>query len=91
MYAVEHQEINHILLYSGLAAATLELVCLSFLGIYFEKRRVLACGISFAGGSLGGLVVPPLLKWTHDTSGPRAAIMMLAGVWLHMFSVGAVF
>ena len=39
---------------------------LSIIGMYFEKRLGIVCGIIMSGGSVGGLVMSPVLTWRHQ-------------------------
>ena len=64
-----------------------------FLGLfskYFCKKRSLANGVAFAGSSLGGLVLPLLLRWSIDKYTVRGAMFFMGGVWMHSCVVAAV-
>ena len=62
---------------------------LATLGKYFEKRRTFANGIAFAGSSVGSLVLAPVISFLIDTYSVRGAVLLLAGLWLHICCIGA--
>ena len=53
-------------------------------GHYFEKRRALANGITVAGSSVGNFAVPPLMRFLLDYYGLQGALLVLAGIMLHV-------
>ena len=58
-------------------------------GKYFIQRRSLANGLAFAGGSMGTLLIPLLMRYVTDLYTFRGALMILAGCMLHMCVGGA--
>ena len=47
--------------------------------MYFDKRRGIANAILVAGGSLGGLILPPVYRILLDTYGLRGALLITGG------------
>ena len=60
------------------------------MGKCFDKRRNLASGISFSGGSLGTLVMAHVMAHSIAVYSIRGALIILAGMWLHTEIIGAV-
>ena len=58
------------------------------IGQFFDKRRSLANGIAMAGGSIGQLVLPPLITHLVERYSFRGAVLIIAGILLNA-SVGA--
>lgn len=58
---------------------------------YFCHKRVTANGLSTVGGSLGGMVLPPLLNYIVETYSMEGAFMLWAGIVLHGLIGGALF
>lgn len=56
---------------------------------YFHKRRALANGITFAGGSLGNFVIPYYLRLVVDVYGFTGGMLMFSGLWGQLLVVGA--
>ena len=63
---------------------------LSLLSEYFVHKRSTASGVAFAGGSLGGFVLPPIIASANVEYGVRGTLMILGGVWLHLLVIAAV-
>ncbi|XP_060073917.1 monocarboxylate transporter 9-like [Ylistrum balloti] len=59
-------------------------------GQYFEKRRSLANACMTAGGSVGGLVLPPIFEFLVETYGLRGALLLTSAIISHTL-VGAMF
>ena len=57
---------------------------------YFQKRRALAHGITFAGGSVGNFVIPYYIQLVMNTYGIMGGMLMFAGIWGQLLVVGAV-
>ena len=53
-----------------------------FLPNWFVRRRGLAVGIAFSGVGVGAVTLLPLMQWTIDTHGWRAACLGIAVVTL---------
>jgi MFS family permease len=58
-------------------------------GQYFARRRALANGISVAGSGLGNFAVPPLIRAALDRYGFAGALLIMAGLMLHVCLAGA--
>ena len=61
------------------------------LGVYFEKRLVLANSISFVGISTGQLISPPIFRFLIDNFGWRGAMFIISAISMHVFLSAAVF
>ena len=61
------------------------------LGVYFEKRLVLANSISFVGISSGQLISPPVFRFLIDSFGWRGAMFIFSAISMHIFLSAAVF
>ena len=61
----------------------------SQIGIYFDKRRSLAFGIASMGAPASSIVMPPLLVYLTDVYGWRGAVLIVAGIFLHLAVGGA--
>ncbi|XP_033760793.1 monocarboxylate transporter 14-like [Pecten maximus] len=53
------------------------------IGQYFEKRRSLANACVTAGGSVGGLVLPPTFEILIETYGLRGALLLTSAIISH--------
>lgn len=58
-------------------------------GQYFEKRRALANGLSVCGSGVGNFAIPPLMRFLTDHYGFSQALLILAGIMLHVMLAGA--
>uniref|UniRef100_T1J6I2 C2H2-type domain-containing protein n=1 Tax=Strigamia maritima TaxID=126957 RepID=T1J6I2_STRMM len=61
---------------------------LSIVGLYFQKRRALATGISFSGGAFGVFIMGPLLERLIDEYSLKGTFLILSAILLHI-CVGA--
>lgn len=64
---------------------------MSTIAKWFTQRRNLMTGIVFAGGSLGGLILPPAFNWLISTTGWRNSYLVLGTVALVIIVLGAQF
>ena len=64
---------------------------LVIIGTYFEKHRALANGMTFAAGSAGTFVVPPVIKHLLDTYGLDGTFYILGGMVFHVSVAGMLF
>ena len=64
---------------------------LVIIGTYFEKHRALANGMTFAAGSAGTFVVPPVIKYLLDTYGLDGTFYILGGMVFHVSVAGMLF
>ena len=60
-------------------------------GMYFEKRRALATGITFSASSGGSFCFPPLIEYCLDSYGLSGALLIMGGVMFHMCAIGMLF
>ncbi|EGG06476.1 uncharacterized protein MELLADRAFT_86626 [Melampsora larici-populina 98AG31] len=56
--------------------------CLAFLGEWWVDRRGFAGSVMFTGGSIFGLVYPPLLEWSLQKYGSRITYQAFAIFWV---------
>ena len=61
------------------------------MGQYFHKRRAFANGLAFAGGSLGQLLIPLVLRALTDELGFRNALMIYGALVLNIVVGAALF
>lgn len=59
------------------------------LSTYFDKRKGLANSLANVGGSIGGLIIPLLIRHLLDTYGLQGALMIMSGLLFHITAVGA--
>ncbi|VDI48628.1 Hypothetical predicted protein [Mytilus galloprovincialis] len=59
------------------------------LSTYFDKRKGLANSLANAGGSIGGLCIPLLIRHLLDTYGLQGALMIMSGILFHITAAGA--
>ncbi|XP_071085634.1 monocarboxylate transporter 12-like [Haliotis cracherodii] len=57
-------------------------------GLYFEKLRPIAAGITMAGAGLGMFVGPPLVRYLIDKYSLQGAFLVIAGIALHFCVCG---
>ena len=72
---------------TGLGSAILDVFVLSSVGLYFKKHRFLANSVASSGDSVGGMVLPHLVRLVLQEYGIRGGMMLLAGVWLQILVV----
>ena len=58
---------------------------------YFTTRRALASGLSLLGVSFGSILVGPLVQLLIDTYGWRGTMIILSGISLQSFVIGAAY
>jgi MFS family permease len=64
---------------------------MSTIAKWFTQRRNLMTGIAFAGGSLGGLLLPPAVNWLISTTSWRETYIILGALALVIIVIGAQF
>ncbi|XP_056006682.1 uncharacterized protein LOC125659089 [Ostrea edulis] len=72
----------------ALAVIFAHLPCTLMLGKYFEKRRGMANAVANVGGSIGGLVLPPLVVYLFGEYGLQGTLIIVGGVCLHFLPIG---
>lgn len=60
-------------------------------GLYFDKRRALAAGLSSAGIGIGTFIVPPLVELMLEELGFTGTFIILAGLGLNLCVTGALY
>lgn len=58
---------------------------------YFDRHRAFASGFSLAGGSVGGLLMPPFIEWIIDNHGLFAAVLAMSAIMLHTCPLSLLF
>ena len=53
-------------------------------GLYYEKYRSIATGVATSGSGLGGALMPVLAGWLIDVYSWKGALVILAGICLHL-------
>ena len=66
----------------GLGSSMLYVCAAATIGHWFERRLGLAMGLAIAGGGLGNIIFPPLIKLVMDAHGWRWSLRMLAGCYV---------
>ena len=61
------------------------------IGTFFEKRRAIAIGIASSGGGLGGMLLPPLLRFLIDEFTWRGAILLTSAMMLNIIGGAMLF
>ncbi|XP_022105069.1 monocarboxylate transporter 12-like [Acanthaster planci] len=56
----------------------------ALVGRHFSKQYALACGVAYAGQALSLLAVAPMTQVFLDTYGWRGAMLLIAGICIHM-------
>ena len=51
---------------------------------YFKHRRAIANGIAMSGVGIGQLILSPILRLLLDTYGLKGALLIMAGISLHV-------
>ena len=64
---------------------------LPFLMQHFERKRSIAGGIASAGGSVGLILIPIMIRYTLDEYALRGALIIMAGITLHYLITAALF
>ena len=54
------------------------------MGQYFKHRRAIANGIAMSGVGIGQLIFSPILRLLLDNYGLKGALLIMAGVSLHV-------
>ncbi|XP_070534501.1 monocarboxylate transporter 13-like isoform X2 [Ptychodera flava] len=64
--------------------------CIDVLGLYFDTRFSIACGLAMAGTGAGQFVLSVVTKALEDKYGWRGTLLILSGIFLHLCLAGAV-
>ncbi|XP_050394603.1 monocarboxylate transporter 3 [Patella vulgata] len=67
----------------GIGNACLYAPSLVMIGQYFDKRRGLVTALAVAGGSVGQLTAPPVIRYLFDTYGFRGGLLLMSALTLH--------
>ena len=76
---------------AGLGIACMQPIAIVMVGSYFDKRRGFANSIANSGGSLGGLILAPLLTTLFENYGYSGAMLITSGIFLNGWVTGALF
>ena len=76
---------------SGVGAGLCYGPSMVIIGIYFEKRRALANGITFGASSFGSFCFPPLIQYCLDSYGLQGTLLIMGGVMFHISAAGMLF
>ena len=76
---------------SGVGAGLCYGPSMVIIGIYFEKRRALANGITFSASSFGSFCFPPLIQYCLDSYGLQGTLLIMGGVMFHISAAGMLF
>ena len=76
-------------IFPGIGAGLAYAPSMVTVGLYFEKRRALANGISVAGSGVGNFTLPPLMRYLLDNYGLHQTLLILAGIMLNVCVCGA--
>ena len=76
---------------AGLGIACMQPIAIVMVGSYFDKRRGFANSIAVSGGSLGGLILAPLLTTLFENYGYSGAMLITSGIFLNGWVTGALF
>ncbi|XP_064621088.1 uncharacterized protein LOC135483943 [Lineus longissimus] len=55
----------------------------AMIGLYFDKHRTLAIGLSATGVGMGMFIYPPLVRWLIHEFGWRGSFLILGGIYLN--------
>ena len=47
---------------------------------YFDKERAIACGISYAGSTLGAFIFPLFIEWLLTIYGLSGTLLLMGGI-----------
>lgn len=64
---------------------------LAIVGLYFQRHRALATGISFSGGAVGTFLVGPLVEFLIEEYGLKGAFLILSAFLLHVCVAATLF
>ncbi|XP_070534479.1 monocarboxylate transporter 12-B-like isoform X2 [Ptychodera flava] len=64
--------------------------CIDVLGLYFDTRFSIACGLAMAGTGAGQFVLSVVTQALEDKYGWRGTLLILSGIFLHLCLAGAV-
>ena len=74
---------------SGVGSALAYTPTIILVGLYFEKRRSLANGLTVAGSGVGNFAFPPLMRLLLDHYGLGGTLLVMAGCMLNVCVCGA--
>ncbi|CAN7938395.1 unnamed protein product [Ixodes hexagonus] len=69
-------------------SASFIILCNTVIRAHFTRYRALACGISYAGLTISGLIFPPLLQFLFDKYGPNGMFLITGALMLNAIAGG---
>ncbi|KAK3088257.1 hypothetical protein FSP39_016662 [Pinctada imbricata] len=75
----------------GIARSFCYAPAVMMVGLYFNKRRGLAVGLSTCGVGFGSFAIPPLVELAYSNYGFHGAMILLAGLILNLSVCGFLF
>ena len=79
------------MLISGVGAGLCYGPSVVVIGTYFEKRRALANGLTFAASSVGTFCFSPLIKYCLACYGLQGTLLIIGGILFHISAAGMLF
>ncbi|KAJ8321166.1 hypothetical protein KUTeg_001291 [Tegillarca granosa] len=76
---------------AGFGRSCMSVPAMVLVGLYFNKRRGLAVGLSTSGIGLGAFIIPPLVDMFFLIYGFTGAFILMAGVVLQVTICGALY
>ena len=76
---------------AGLGAALSFTPSVGHVALYFEKRKILAVGITTAGAGVGSFMSAPLITFLLDEYGLRGTFLIVGGVVLNLCVCGSLY
>ena len=90
LFQIYHLYITYGLM-SGLGLGMVMNCSISILDPYFSKHKRMACGLAMSGYGVGSFIFPPILNFLEDVYGWRGALLLLAGIAVHMIPISSLF
>ena len=78
-------------LHPGVGLGLCYIPAISVVGLHFEKRRTLAMGMAVAGLGAGSMVFPPVIRYLDHVYAWKGAILVTAGLVLHIMVFASVY
>ncbi len=73
---------NHILIscLKGVGIGLVTNLLPAIISQYFGKQRAIACGISYAGATVGAFIFPLFIEWQLKEYGLRGTLLLMGGI-----------